>query len=361
VLSNRIKMFQRVRYGIVSAMLLFIVTEVSAQITMPDTVCIFTSKIYQVNNAAIPSTYTWKIDGVIQSAITNKISTTWNTAGTFLLTVQEHAANGCDGDIKSGLVYVKQGAQPDAGADTSICFGTSYKLNGIGGSAYQWSPSTYLSNSNIADPFFNAQLPGVFTYVLTVKDANRCNSIIKDTVILTVLPPVKIFAGRDTFIFINQPLRLDPIDLANNRLINYLWSPATGLNNPSIKNPVAILDHDMHYTVTVTTANGCIGSDDINIKVFAVADLYVPNAFTPNGDSKNDFAVVIPIGIKELKYFSIYNRWGQLVFSTRDSSIGRNGKFNGKELAKATFVWTAEATDFKGNLISRKGIVTLIR
>jgi gliding motility-associated-like protein len=354
-------MFRWLRYSIVSAMLLLRVTQLVAQIAMPDTVCIGTKRIYQVNNAAVPSTYTWKIDGVTQSAITNEINITWNTAGTYLLSVQEHTANGCDGDEKSGLVYVKRVTIPNAGSDASMCFGTRYRLNGSGGTVYQWSPSTYLSNPNIPDPFVNAPAPGVFTYVLTVNDASGCNSTNKDTVILTVLPPVKIFAGRDTSIVINEPLQLDAIDVNNNGLINYSWSPGAGLNNASIKNPVAILDHDMYYALTASTADGCIGTDDIAIKVFSKADLYVPTAFTPNGDGKNDFAVVIPVGIKVLGYFSIYNRWGQMVFTTKDSKKGWNGQFNGKEQSTAAFVWIAEAIDFRGNVIFRKGTVTLIR
>ena len=87
-------------------MLLFGVLETSAQIAMPDTVCVGTIRTYSVNDPTVPSTYTWQIDGVTQTITTNAITITWNTAGQFLITVQERSAEGCDGDIQSGIVYV---------------------------------------------------------------------------------------------------------------------------------------------------------------------------------------------------------------------------------------------------------------
>lgn len=134
-----------------------------------------------------------------------------------------------------------------------------------------------------------------------------------------------------------------------------------GLNNSFIKNPVAILGSDITYVVTARTADGCEATDDIVIKVFAQADLLVPSAFTPNGDGLNDVLKVIPVGIKELKFFNVYNRWGELVFTTKDYMKGWDGNVSGKPQSTFTFVWVAEGIDNKGNRIIRKGVVTLIR
>ncbi|MDB5279015.1 MAG: hypothetical protein JWR61_3970 [Ferruginibacter sp.] len=82
---------------------------------------------------------------------------------------------------------------------------------------------------------------------------------------------------------------------------NYQWSPAFGLNNIFIKNPVAIIDRDVTYTVTATIVAGCIAKDDVRVRFYQGPEIYVPNAFTPNNDSKNDLFKPILIGIKELK------------------------------------------------------------
>jgi gliding motility-associated-like protein len=156
-------------------------------------------------------------------------------------------------------------------------------------------------------------------------------------------------------------LQLNAVDINNSGLVSYTWSPSTGLNNALIKNPIAVIDRDITYIVTVKNSDGCQGTDDIKIKVFLTADLYVPTAFTPNSDGLNDFAVVIPVGIKELKYFSIFSRWGERVFTTSDASKGWDGRWKGVEQPNAVFVWMAEAIDFRGNIIKRKGTVTLIR
>ncbi|HEU0064453.1 MAG TPA: gliding motility-associated C-terminal domain-containing protein, partial [Flavisolibacter sp.] len=139
------------------------------------------------------------------------------------------------------------------------------------------------------------------------------------------------------------------------------WSPGIGLNNSFIKNPLATLNSDITYVVTGRTAEGCEASDDISIKVFAQANLFVPTAFTPNGDGLNDVLKVIPVGIKELKFFNVYNRWGELVFTTKDYMKGWDGKVSGMLQGTFTFVWIAEGIDYKGNTIMRKGTVTLIR
>lgn len=353
-------MFKRIAHIIVIVMLLSGITPVTAQVAMPDTVCVGTTRVYRVNTPATPSTYTWKVDGIVQSSVSNQLNITWTTPGIFLLTVQEHSTTGCDGDIRSGLVYVNAPPVPHAGADTILCFGTTARLAGSGGLLYQWSPSIYLSNPGIANPVLSIPVPGTYQYILDVS-SNGCKSVVSDTVLITMLSPAKVFAGNDTAIAVNQLLQLNAIDITNSGFNSYTWSPAFSLTNSLIKNPVASPDRTITYIVTARNSFGCIAKDDITVKVFQKADLYVPTGFTPNGDGLNDFAVVIPAGIRELKYFSIFNRWGELVFTTKDASKGWNGTFRGQQQDGNVFVWTAEAIDYNGNIIRKKGTVTLIR
>ena len=89
--------------------------------------------------------------------------------------------------------------------------------------------------------------------------------------------------------------------------------------------------------------------------------IYVPTGFTPNGDGLNDLLKVVPYGIKEFKHFTLYNRWGELVFRTTDPAKGWDGRINGKDQDTGVCVWVAEAVDFSDKLISIKGTTTLIR
>jgi gliding motility-associated-like protein len=134
------------------------------------------------------------------------------------------------------------------------------------------------------------------------------------------------------------------------------------LNNPDIANPVALLSESQKYTLKVSTAAGCFSIDTIHVTVYKVKpDLFVPDAFTPNGDGMNDVFKPIPVGIKSLTFFKVYNRLGELVFSTNKQKEGWDGTFKGQPQDPGVFVWMAEGIDYLGKVIFKKGSVTLIR
>ncbi|MGF2411168.1 MAG: T9SS type B sorting domain-containing protein, partial [Ferruginibacter sp.] len=128
-----------------------------------------------------------------------------------------------------------------------------------------------------------------------------------------------------------------------------------------LKNPVAILDKDFTYTLLATTSGGCKAEDKINIKISLSSQIYVPNAFTPNGDGNNDIIKPGLVGIRELKYYAIYNRYGQLVFKTASKNEGWDGLINGKPQHTGSYVWVAEGIDYTGKTIFRKGTTILIK
>ena len=338
-------------------------TYTTGQIAMPDSVCVGAARRYHVNDPSKPSTYTWQINGITQASTLSEINITWNTAGTFLLSVLEHSNNGCDADVRSGLVDVNPLPIANAGPDIKICFGNTQELRASGGTGYQWTPANYLSITNIANPVVKLRTAGTFTYFLNVTDAFGCKSVNRDSVAITMLPQVKIFAGHDTDIAINQRLQLNAIDILNSGISGYTWTPSTGLNNSFIKDPVAILSspQTITYHVMGITADGCKARDEVTLKFFTAADIYMPNAFTPNGDGLNDIIKPTLSGIKELTYFTIYNRWGVTMFTTTIPGAGWNGLYKGAMQNSGAYVWMAKAVDYKGNILQRKGIVILIK
>jgi gliding motility-associated-like protein len=264
-------------------------------------------------------------------------------------------------------LFVLKAPVANAGNDIDICYGISARLNGSGGTSFQWSSDpTFVSSTTIADPIVR---PGVTTsYFLQVTDDNGCVSLQPDEVKVLVTPTVKIFAGRDTIIGINQPLQLHAIDVNNSGVTKWEWSSTAFLDNPFIADPVAqfptpvsTFPYEYVYTVTGTTPAGCQSFAEVRIKVYQGPDIYVPTAFTPNRDGRNDVLMPVPVGIKELHFFRVYNRWGQPIFQTKVSSAGWDGTFGGHEQATGVYVWIAEGIDFAGKTISKKGTVTLIR
>ena len=165
----------------------------------------------------------------------------------------------------------------------------------------------------------------------------------------------KAYAGNDTVIATNQPLRL----FARGG-DSYRWSPSDGLDNPNSDNPTATLQKDIRYILTASSPFGCETSDTIFVKVYKGPDIYLPNAFTPNGDRVNNVFRPIAPGLKSIDVFQIFNRYGQIVFSGR-ASEGWNGDFNGVKQPTGTYVWIVRGIDYLGKQHLRKGMVTLIR
>ena len=168
----------------------------------------------------------------------------------------------------------------------------------------------------------------------------------------------KAFAGRDTITANDEPVQLNAHGGAD---LTYVWSPNIGLNDATIENPVAIWDKDQLYQLDALTKEGCDSHSKILIKRYKGPDLYIPTGFTPNHDGTNDVIKVFPVGIKQFHFFSIYNRWGELIYKTTDQKFGWDGKYKGADMASGTFVAVAQAIDYKGNLMRRKVLITLIR
>ena len=112
----------------------------------------------------------------------------------------------------------------------------------------------------------------------------------------------------------------------------------------------------------VSSREGCYAFDTVNVKIYKTPpEIFVPTAFTPNDDNLNDRLIPIPVGIAQLVYFKVYNRYGELVFSTEEIGKGWNGVYKGRDQGNESFVWHALGIDYLGNPVFRKGQSTLIR
>lgn len=247
----------------------------------------------------------------------------------------------------------------NAGEPVSICYGKTVALMASTDAAnFKWSPISSLLHENTLNPVAGPQVST--TYSLTVTDTKGCPKPVTDTVTVTVIPPVKAFAGNDTTIIYGQPLQLNASGGTH-----YTWSPTTGMDDPNIANPIINLNagiSSITYKLKVTTDEGCVGYDDLTVRIFNTKpEIFIPSGFTPNGDGLNDILKPVIAGMKEFKYFKVFNRYGQLLFSTAEQNVGWDGTFQGKLQSSGTYVFTAEAIDYLGNRYLKKGTVVLIR
>jgi gliding motility-associated-like protein len=140
-----------------------------------------------------------------------------------------------------------------------------------------------------------------------------------------------------------------------------LWKPAFNLNDPNMVSPVFTGNSDQLYTIDIKTISECTTVDTQMVKMVSHPDILVPTAFTPNQDGLNDILRPVLFGIKELRYFKIFNRWGQLLFETKNSETGWDGKVKAVLQLNQVVVWMAEGLGWDNKVYFRKGISTILR
>ena len=209
-----------------------------------------------------------------------------------------------------------------------------------------------IANSKDTQHIYTAS--GTYNVKLFATTANGCynDSLQKNIIIYST----NAFAGNDTIAAAGQPIQLNATGG-----VSYLWSPVTGLNDANIANPVARLNATQTFTVKAYTPQGCETYDNIKIEIYLGPDIYLPNAFTPNGDGLNDIFKGKPVGLSQFSFLKIFNRYGQEIFSTTDYNKGWDGTWKGKIQNSGVYVVIASGIDYRGNVIDKKATVMLIR
>lgn len=356
-------------------------------VTVTDNGCVNTDSVRinvldSITVDAGPNLTICRTDGVTLSAISHGLQYLWSPAATLdnpqkkfpvatplapQTTYQVTAILG--GCTAQDNVTVKTIPYPvaNAGPDTTLCFNTAGTLRGsIIASSFNWSPRNLVTNPTSlttgVKPVFSTN------FVLTVFDTLGCPKPSRDTVLVRVLPRLNVFAGNDTAVIVGQPLLFGLPEVPP--AIRYHWSPGIGISNADSLNPVFLFTNttslpegdSIRYRLIATTAIGCTGSDEVLVKVFKTGpSIFVPGGFTPNGDGNNDVLKPILVGMKTLNYFRIYNRPGQLIFSTTSQNNGWDGSINGNLQGSAAYVYHAQAVDYTGKVVNQSGTVLLIR
>lgn len=302
--------------------------------------------------------YLWSVDGTTVSTDSTPVLSNL-PAGTHNLKLVVSSAYNCGAaDSASQSFIIKPSPQIDANVsngcvNTVLPFYGSQKDNATTIDQWNWSFGDQ-STSNIKDPLHAFNQAGQYSIKLWANADNGCTS---DTLQKTSnISAAYAFAGNDTVVVKNLPFQLHAVGNGS-----FQWSPSYGLSNDTIADPVAILPGYQNYSLTVTTIEGCVATDTIHIKAIDGPTVYVPSAFTPNGDGLNDVLRPVYVGITKLESFMIYDRWGDLVFKTSDMSKGWDGTNNKKELGTDTYVWLIQAENYLKQHIVLKGTVTIIR
>jgi gliding motility-associated-like protein len=233
-----------------------------------------------------------------------------------------------------------------------------YAQTAIGNSKWTFGDGGFGTNFNALHTYLNT---GNFNVTLAVS-GNKCPSLMD-----TITKTITVVKAREAVTYPRlDGVRGTPILLAAlSGGISYNWQPATGLSNNNIQNPIAnyvIADPSkILYSIAITDSFGCTVKDKQEVWLFATANIFLPTAFTPNGDGANDLFKPTYINITKLEFFRVFDRWGKIIFETSDMGKSWDGTYNGKQLPTDTYCWIIAAVNDKATTISQKGNVTLIR
>ena len=210
-------------------------------------------------------------------------------------------------------------------------------------------------------PDFDNLLAGA--YELTIMDANGCTNTISATI--TQPGQLIVDAGPDERIELGYSARLRAV--ANDLNVAYSWEPPDSLSCAECQAPQANPVNTTTYTVTATDANGCIATDEVVVLVLKNRPVYIPNAFSPNEDGRNDlFTIYAGPGARQVLDLKIFNRWGGLVFEKgpfqpNDPSLGWDGFFKGEPAQVGVYAYFAEVAFIDGVSIIYEGDISLVR
>ncbi|PZP51110.1 MAG: hypothetical protein DI598_04020 [Pseudopedobacter saltans] len=205
------------------------------------------------------------------------------------------------------------------------------------------------------------------TYHVIAHSANDCPDETGDIFVKTATASVVSFSPNTITVPAGTVFPINPTITNENLGVEYYWTPDFRINNRYLKDPTIIADKDTVYYLNVKNNEGCVSSDSVRIYVLCnTSKLMMANAFTPNGDGKNDIFYVTGYGIKNVLHFVIFDRWGKKVFernniSSNDISQGWDGHIGSQLAAPGTYIYLAEVECTEGNVIPLKGSVVLIR
>jgi len=245
---------------------------------------------------------------------------------------------------------------------TSICFGERVQLNVSGAQKYLWKSNIHEPSLIPQDSMHNpiVQPSATVIYTVTGTDSHGCKA--NDTLKVTVYPLLNaaIIANPNP-VSIFEPI-VHFTD-ASSGSTTWLWNTGDGFTTN-----VHDFDHtfsqliakNYHVSLTVSNVYGCVDSTSIELIVYPEMKIFIPNAFSPDNNDLNNIFKAYGEGLVKFEMF-IYNRWGEMVFSSNNIALGWDGKYQSKEAPSGVYVYTINYKDFLGREYNKTGSLTLIR
>jgi gliding motility-associated-like protein len=296
------------------------------------------------------ATYTWAGPAGYTSNAQNPVfNAAANSAGNYMVTVKDQF--GCVNTASITLSVLSKPVMDVFPKSAAFCTGDSVLLTAIGGTSYLWTPAAGLTDPTAASTY--AKPATTTTYTVTATGANACTDSL--AVKISVFKTPFLNAGQDIVLINGQSAILyATLDTTN---VNFFWSPVDFLSNPLIVRPVTTANRDIEYTLHAVSGLGCgVSTDTVLVKVYN--DLFIPNAFTPDGNGNNDRWEIKALAAYPLASVLVFNRLGELVFKSNGVTDYWDGTYKGKKAAAGAYVYVI---DLKNGAPVIKGEVLIVR
>ena len=224
-------------------------------------------------------------------------------------------------------------------------------------------PITYFFNGEEASGPFNNLIAG--EYIISIIDGNNC--ALADTIVFTVPNELLVDLGEDIQISLGESISLSPeINRDLDELATINWNSIQSIScDTCLMLEYMPLVSDQYY-LQVSDIYGCQSSDEIWVFVAKDKTIFVPNAFSPNGDNTNDeFQIYFGPAVEEILELKIYDRWGERIHESYSHELrgvqGWNGRFKDQDMPPGVYVYTTQFRLIDGTVLSRSGQLTLIK
>jgi len=334
-------------------------------------ICVMdTITISNVGSNPGTSTYTWNFVGgtVVSGTGAGPYQVIWTTPGVkdVSVTVSNLSCSATANKeievlpIPDAAFFIK----PDACLDEIVSVQPAW--NQIGSLSYTWNfgDGTILNGSSNGASAYQVKwnTTGIKTIELIAHNAGCPSLPYYDTVLVHPNPMALIETpSQPGGICLGDEIMISARYDNSGLVYNYLWTPEQFFNSNGAQHALAVLRAERYIHLVVSDQWGCNSSDSLLVNAKPCCDVYLPNAFSPNGDGSNDVFRAITSGHHELSVFRILNRWGQVVFQTADEKVGWDGTMNGEPQPMATYFYIMKYRCMDGKMIEKKGEVILVR
>jgi gliding motility-associated-like protein len=228
--------------------------------------------------------------------------------------------------------------------------------SGNGAYSYQWKQNGKNVGTNSSSLILTTLKNGDQVHCVVTSQSDCPVSTSSNILTMVVNPLPRISFSEDHIISPGESVQLNPI--LNGLVDQYAWTPPEGLSNTSIKDPVSSPSSTTTYQLKAVSPQGCIGYGQVTVRFSK--KLMMPDAFSPNHDGRNEIFRIPPGTGFRLRRFSVFDRWGQIIFQTSDISEGWNGKIRNHPAPSGLYIYLISGNDDRGYR-EYKGTVMLIR